>query len=149
MSRYKLAVFDLDGTILNTLDDLYDSVSEALRRSGFPLRTEDEVRMALGRGFQHLIHECVPEGTDPDREAETLSDFEAVYAEHCADKTRPYDGVLDAAAEIRKAGVHTAVLSNKSDEAVQALSDAYFPGIFECLAGEKPGIPRKPEPDAV
>ncbi|MDD5922836.1 MAG: HAD hydrolase-like protein, partial [Eubacteriales bacterium] len=113
MSRYKLAVFDLDGTILNTLDDLYDSVSEALRKAGFPLQTEDEVRMALGRGFQHLIHECVPDGTDPDREAETLSNFEAVYAAHCADKTRPYDGILDAAAEIRKSGVHTAVLSNK------------------------------------
>lgn len=147
--KYRLAIFDLDGTILNTLDDLCDSVNFALYAFSMPLRTLDEVRAFVGNGIMKLIERAVPENT-------SLSTIEAVYETFCehykmnsANKTKPYSGVVELLMQLKENGVKLAVLSNKADFAVSVLCELYFKGLFDYVAGEKQGIPRKPAPDAV
>ena len=133
--RYKAAIFDMDGTILNTLEDLTDSTNYALAHHGFPERTIDEVRRFVGNGIRKLIERAVPAGTDVATIDKVFDTFASYYKEHSAIKTRPYDGIHDAIAKLRAAGVKTAVVSNKADVAVQDLCVDYFPGMFdfECL----------------
>lgn len=146
---YKLAIFDLDGTILNTLEDLADATNYALTQHGYPRRTFEEVRRFVGNGIRKLIERAVPSGTtveDTDRVHET---FTAYYQQHCADKTRPYEGILELLQRLRAAGCLTAVVSNKADAAVQPLCHHYYEGLFDYAVGEREGIRRKPAPDAV
>lgn len=147
--RYRLAVFDLDGTILNTLDDLADSLNFALKSSGFPERSIDEVRNFVGNGIRKLIERGVPKGTDTAMIDRVHSDFTAHYKVHCADKTRPYDGITELLGRLRGAGCLTAVVSNKADYGVQELCARYFPGMFDIAVGERDGIRKKPAPDSV
>lgn len=147
--RYKAAVFDMDGTILNTIEDLTDSTNYALTHHGYPDRTIDEVRRFVGNGIRKLIERAVPEGTATADIDAVFSTFAKYYKEHSAIKTRPYDGIHDAIARLRKAGVFTAVVSNKADFAVQDLCKCYFPGMFDFALGEKTGINKKPAPDMV
>ena len=144
-----LAVFDLDGTLLDTLSDLHASVDRAMTAFGMPEKTREEVRLLLGRGMAHLIHGCVPEGTEAAREAEVLAYFKKDYNAHCFDNTAEYEGISQVVRELREAGIRTAVLSNKADEVVQELILRYFPGLFDDVSGERPGVPRKPAPDAL
>ena len=129
--RYKAAIFDMDGTILNTLEDLTDSTNYALAHHGFPERTIDEVRRFVGNGIRKLIERAVPAGTDVATIDKVFDTFASYYKEHSAIKTRPYDGIHDAIAKLRAAGVKTAVVSNKADFAVQDLCVDYFPGMFD------------------
>lgn len=147
--RYKLAIFDLDGTILNTLDDLADSLNFALKNSGFPERSIDEVRYFVGNGIRKLIERGVPTGTDTDAIDKVHSDFTAHYKVHCSDKTRPYDGITELLESLRRSGCLTAVVSNKADYGVQELCAGYFPGMFDFAVGEREGIRKKPAPDSV
>ena len=147
--RYRLAVFDLDGTILNTLDDLADSLNFALKSSGFPERSIDEVRNFVGNGIRKLIERGVPAGTDTAAIDKVHSDFTAHYKAHCADKTRPYDGITELHCRLRDSGCLTAVVSNKADYGVQELCARYFPGMFDLAVGEREGIRKKPAPDSV
>lgn len=147
--RYKLAVFDLDGTILNTLDDLADSLNFALRSSGFPERSIDEVRNFVGNGIRKLIERGVPAGTDTAAIDKVHSCFTAHYKAHCADKTRPYDGITELLGRLKDSGCLTAVVSNKADYGVQELCARYFPGMFDLAVGEREGIRKKPAPDSV
>lgn len=147
--RYKLAVFDLDGTILNTLDDLADSLNYALKNSGFPERSIDEVRYFVGNGIRKLIERGVPAGTDTAAIDKVHSDFTVHYKAHCSDKTRPYDGITELLDSLRKSGCLTAVVSNKADYGVQELCAGYFPGMFDFAVGEREGIRKKPAPDSV
>lgn len=147
--RYKLAMFDLDGTILNTLEDLTDSVNAVLRKHGFPTHGLDAVRSFVGKGIFTLIQKAVPASTDEETLNAVFEDFKVYYAAHCADKTKPYEGILDLLLELRRAGVFTAVVSNKADFAVKALADRYFGGLFDVAVGEKENVPRKPAPDSV
>ena len=135
--RYKAAIFDMDGTILNTLEDLTDSTNYALAHHGFPERTIDEVRRFVGNGIRKLIERAVPAGTDVATIDKVFDTFASYYKEHSAIKTRPYDGIHDAIAKLRAAGVKTAVVSNKADFAVQDLCVDYFPGMFDFALGEK------------
>lgn len=146
---YKLAIFDLDGTILDTLDDLADSVNHALIQNGLPPRTVPEIREFVGNGIRSLIERSVPSGTGAATTDSVFEEFRSYYKAHSAEKTCPYDGIIDMLNRLRARGVRLAVLSNKADFAVQVLCEKYFPGIFDYAAGEKPNIPRKPEPDAV
>ena len=146
---YPFAVFDMDGTILDTLDDLANSLNYALSQAGFPMRSRMEVRSFLGYGRQALIARGVPEGTSADEIAAVSRSFEAHYALHSADCTRPYPGVLTLLQALRDAGCKTAVVSNKGDEAVRALCRHYFPGLFDAIAGARDGVPKKPAPDLV
>lgn len=146
---YKLAVFDMDGTILDTLEDLKDSVNYALAECGYPQRTYDEVRRFVGNGIRKLIERAVPDGvsvSDIDRVHEVFTGY---YKVHCADKTKAYDGIKPLLEEFRANGIKTAVVSNKADYGVQELCKEYFDGLFDYAVGEREGIRRKPAPDSV
>ena len=145
--KYALVIFDLDGTLLNTLDDLADAANAALAEYGFPPRTTEEIRAFIGNGVSRLIHRAVPEGTDEAVAAAVLARFKAVYTEHVNDKTVPYPGILSLLRELKDRGVRCAVNSNKVDNAVRLLCDAHFDGLLDAVLGERAGIPRKPAPD--
>ena len=145
----RLAVFDLDGTVLDTLDDLADSVNFALKKNGFPQRTRAEIRAFVGNGIKNLIKRSLPDETDGGLIEYVLADFREHYALHCADKTGAYAGITELLEELRAAGIKTAVVSNKTDGAVQSLIKKYFDGLFDYVAGEKENVPRKPAPDSV
>ena len=136
-------LFDLDGTLLNTLEDLADSVNHVLADFGYPGRTLEEVRQFVGNGAGRLIARAVPAGADP---APVLTAFQAYYAAHCQIKTRPYDGIPEALDRLGQK-YPIAIVSNKPDIAVKALCAGLFPGIL--AMGESAGCPRKPAPDMV
>ena len=146
-TKYDLVIFDLDGTILNTLDDLSDACNAALRKNGYPTHARDEVRTFIGSGVANLMRRALPEGVSDETRAKVLTDFKAHYALHAQDKTAPYPGVLEMLRALRGAGVHVAVNSNKFDEAVGGLCQRYFGDLVEFAAGELAGVPRKPAPD--
>ncbi len=147
--KYKLIIFDLDGTVLDTLRDLYTSVNHALEKHGLPLREMEEVRAFVGNGVHKLIERSVPQNTDPEIVEAVYGVFCEYYNEHSADNTRPYDGVLELMNTIKNSGGLLAVVSNKPDAAVKTLCDAYFSDLLECAIGERRGIARKPAPDSV
>ena len=147
--KYQLAIFDLDGTILNTLDDLADSLNHVLSQHGFPQHTADEVRMMVGNGILNLIKRALPNNTEQATVEAVYADFNAYYKLHSADKTKPYNGITDMLEQLKANGVKLAVVSNKADYAVQDLCKKYFGGIFDAVAGEKTGVPKKPAPDSV
>lgn len=149
--KYRLAIFDLDGTVLNTLADLADAVNAALTACDYPARTEEQVRDFIGDGIKKLIERAVPTDTAAEDIARVYAAFVAHYTAHCADKTAPYAGIVDMLRTLRAGGVKTAVLSNKADPATVALCNAYFEGLFDVVMGEREseGIPKKPAPDAV
>lgn len=147
--KYKLAVFDMDGTILNTIDDLEASLNYVLKKSGYPERTHEEVLSFVGDGLRTLIERGVPTGTDSETIDKVLVEFKKYYAVHCTDRTRPYNGVIDLLKNLRGRGCLTAVVSNKADDAVRELCKKYFDGLFDYAVGERSGISRKPAPDSV
>lgn len=147
--KYKLVIFDLDGTILDTLEDLTNAVNFALSESGFPAHTIDEVRMFVGNGIRKLIERAVPKGTREHEIQKVHENFTEFYKVHCADNTCPYEGIEDLLKSLKNAGCLTAVVSNKADYAVQELCRRYFPGLFDSVAGERQGIRKKPAPDTV
>lgn len=147
--KYKLAIFDMDGTILNTLEDLADSLNHILAENGYRERTLKEVRSFVGNGIRKLIEQALPAGTGDAEIQRLFQEFLPYYKEHCADKTKPYPGVTQLICELRAAGCLVAVVSNKEDAAVQKLCVQYFDGLFDAAVGEKPGICRKPAPDSV
>lgn len=147
--RYSLAIFDLDGTILDTLQDLADSLNVILIRHGMPERTVGQVRQFVGNGIRRLIHLAVPDGTPPELEEQCYQDYLPYYQIHCADHTRPYEGITGLLSALRSGGCRIAVVSNKADSAVQSLCEQYFPGAFDYAVGERPGISKKPAPDSV
>jgi phosphoglycolate phosphatase len=142
-------VFDLDGTLLDTLDDLTDAVNFALAACELPTRTREEVRAFIGNGIKTLMVRAVGE-TNADRAEETLRIFKVYYAEHCLDKTKPYDGVKETLAELLKRGKKIAVVSNKADFATKKLCLSLFPEIPVAIGeNESAGVRKKPAPDAV
>lgn len=146
---YKLAVFDMDGTILDTLEDLKDSTNFALEKCGYPTRSYDEVRRFVGNGIRKLIERAVPEGLTVEQIDRVHEVFTEHYKVHCADTTKAYDGIKPLLGKLRASGVKTAVVSNKADYGVQELCKEYFDGLFDYAVGEREGIRRKPAPDAV
>ncbi len=145
--KYAAVIFDLDGTLLDTLKDLTDATNYALASHGLPLHSADEVRSFIGDGISKLIARAVPEGTPQTIQKNVLDAFNLYYKEHCADNTRPYPGILPLLADLRKQGCQTAIVSNKADYAVQELAEQYFPGLLDAACGERPGIACKPAPD--
>ncbi len=147
--QYQLAIFDMDGTILNTLQDLTNSLNAALAKSGYPQHTAEEVRFFVGNGIRKLIERGVPAGTPVEQIDTVHHDFTAHYQVHCADTTQPYDGIPELLQTLRCAGCKTAVVSNKADYAVQELCKQYFDGMFDFAVGEREQILKKPAPDSV
>ena len=134
-------LFDLDGTLLDTLQDLADAVNYALSVHGYPARTVPEIRRFIGYGAASLIAQSVPEGVDSKPVLET---FRTYYQAHSLDKTAPYPGILEALTQVRE-NYPVAIVSNKPDPAVKTLCNQFFPGVF--ALGETPDCPRKPAPD--
>ena len=139
-------LFDLDGTLLNTLEDLLDATNYALAQCGYPKRTLPELRRFVGNGAENQIRMSLPAGASPEEVQRVLKIYKPYYTEHCQVKTRPYDGIWESLA-ILKEKYPIAVVSNKPDAAVKALCGQMFPGIF--ALGEAPDCPRKPAPDMV
>ncbi len=145
----KTIVFDLDGTLLDTLEDLTDSVNEAIGRFGFPERSVEEIRSFVGNGIAKLIERVLPEGTKDPHYEEILKVFREYYALHCKDKTKPYDGILRMLEQLREQGYRMAVVSNKFDAAVKELCALYFGDRILNAVGESEKVRKKPAPDAV
>ena len=145
--KYKLAIFDLDGTILDTLGDLAAAVNHAQRNAGLPVSTPEEVRRFLGKGARYLVSGCCPSAEGELLES-LIADFASYYQDHSMDLTRPYEGMPELVDTLRENGCRSVVLSNKLDPAVKPLTDHYYPGKFDMSYGERPPIPRKPAPDA-
>lgn len=147
MSQYKTAIFDLDGTLLNTLQDLCISTNAALNRFGWMNRTLTEVRRFVGNGTRVLMANAVPGGEQNPLFEQSIEAFKEAYAEHQFDHTKPYDGIPEALAELQKRGVQMAIVSNKVDFAVKDLNKRFFGLAIAC--GDKKGQRRKPAPDVV
>ena len=138
-------LWDMDGTVLDTLEDLWAAVNVSLRRFSLPEVSLDRVRAGLGNGAAHLISVCAP----AERREEVLAFYKPWYDAHCNVKTGPYPGILPLMARLRERGVKQAIISNKPDPAVQELARSYFPGLLETAVGESASVRRKPNPDAV
>lgn len=145
----KAVIFDLDGTLLNTLADLRTAVNLALAAYDLSERSMEEIRRAVGNGIRKLISRSVPEGIDVSLEEAVFERFQTEYKLHCSDETAPYPGVLDLLKRLREEGFLLAVVSNKADFAVQELMKQYFPNLYDEALGETEGIARKPAPDMV
>ena len=147
---YNTFIFDLDGTLLNTLDDLAASVNYALRTHGMPERTLDEVRSFVGNGVRLLMERAIPDGTDNPRFEETFATFRQYYMDHSLDKTRPYEGIPEMIHALKQRGCRLAVVSNKFYAATQELIRHFFPEITVAIGEhEAEGIRKKPAPDTV
>lgn len=144
-------IFDLDGTLLNTLEDLSSSVNHAMEQCHYPTHSIEEVRKMVGNGVRRLIERAVPEGTSADDTERALSIFQEYYLAHNEDKTQPYDGIIPMLKELKQRGYKIAVVSNKFDKATKALCKKYFPGLIDVAIGENEsqGIRKKPHPDMV
>ena len=140
-------IFDLDGTLLDTLDDLAAAINYAVQKQGYPPHSRDAVRSFVGNGAGTAIRRALPLDCDALEHTKTLASFREYYQEHRTDATRPYDGIEKMLADIQARGIRVAVVSNKADENVKALCQAYF-GI-EIAVGDQEGMPRKPAPDGV
>lgn len=144
-----MAVFDLDGTLLNTLEDLADAVNYSLAQFGMPQRTIEEVRNYVGNGIRLLIERSVPNGTDLPVIDNVFECFKKYYQEHCNDNTKAYDGIIDMLKELKQSGIKLAVLSNKAQNAVTKLCDIYFDNLLDITFGAREGIAKKPALDAL
>lgn len=144
-----LYIFDLDGTILDTLEDLATSVNYALEVFDFPPLSKSEISDRTGNGVKRLIEESVPKGTDTKTTLAVLDVFKQHYFYHCADNTKPYDDIRSVVETLRKRGKKCAVVSNKMDSAVQELAKDYFEGLFDVVVGQRDDVRAKPYPDSV
>ncbi len=142
-------IFDLDGTLLDTLEDLYLSVNATMEKMGFPKRTKEEVCSFVGNGVPKLIERSLPDfATEKDFDL-SLDFFKKYYGVHCMDNTCPYEGILTVLSEIKRCGYGVGVVSNKVDFAVRELCDRLFFGLVDVCRGQVDGVPTKPSPESV
>jgi len=147
--NYKAIVWDLDGTLLDTLDDLANSVNYALSACGHPLHTREEIRTYIGNGAVKLIERSIPAGAGEEERDRVLAAFREHYGIHCNDETKPYPGMMELLSDLNGAGIPMGIVSNKPDSAVADLAQVYFQGKIRVSAGARPGYEVKPAPDLV
>lgn len=147
--KYDAVIFDLDGTLLDTLEDLKASVNHGLKKNNMPERTLGEIRCFVGNGVRRLVKLSVPEGTDPEEEEKVFAAFREHYKAHCNDKTDLYPGISKLLAELKTHGFAMAIVSNKLQEGVDALSRQYFQNYLDIAIGAGEDIRKKPAPDSV
>lgn len=146
---YKAVIFDLDGTLLDTLGDLTDSVNEMLGEFSCPERSLEEIRLFVGNGMKNLVERSVPEDFDKSKLTFAYEFFRQSYKKNMRNKTCPYDGILMCLEELQKLGIKTAVTSNKNDDAVKGLCEEYFGNLVTLAVGAREGVPSKPDPTMV
>ena len=147
--KYKVYIFDMDGTILNTLEDLANALNYSLGTNNYPKRTIDEVRWLVGNGIYKLVERGVPTGTEKADIDRVFKTFKEYYSVHCEDKTKPYENIIEIIKKLRAENCHIAVVSNKADYAVQKLCERYFPNLIDIAVGERENVRKKPAPDSV
>lgn len=147
--KWQAAVFDLDGTLINSLADLASSVNRTLSAEGYPPRTLDEVRQFVGNGVRRLVERALPHQVPPEELDRLFELYKQDYQQHLLDETAPYPGIAVLLQTLKQNGMRLAVLSNKPHASVQRICDALFPGTFDLAWGDRPGVPRKPDPTAV
>ncbi len=145
----KLVIFDLDGTLLYTLEDLHASTNFALESEELPTRSLDEVRRFVGNGIRKLIERAVPVGTAPALTDRVFAAFVRHYAANCMNLTCPYPGIPELLMQLKAQGSKLGVVSNKADGPAKALIEHYFPGTFDSVVGERENVRKKPAPDSV
>ncbi|MCQ2591801.1 MAG: HAD-IA family hydrolase [Treponema sp.] len=146
---YKVVIFDLDGTILNTIDDLADSLNYVLSKNGFPVHNVEKVKYFVGNGIPKLIERALPENIDEKTYKKILSEFLDYYKNHSAEKTAPYPGIVNCIEQLKQNGVIVAVNSNKVENTAIDLCNKYYPGIFDFVCGSRENVPVKPDPAGV
>lgn len=147
--KYNTIIWDMDGTLLDTLNDLAGAVNHTLRAHGLPVREKEEVRRLLGNGVRNLMRGAVEGGEKNPRFEDIFADFKAYYVNHCRDTTGPYEGVCEALQRLKGMGVRMAVVSNKLQAGVDELWEAHFRDTIDVAIGEREGVARKPAPDMV
>lgn len=149
MKKIDTVIFDMDGTVLNTLEDLTISVNYTLRHFGMPERSMEEYRRFFGSGIKYALQRAVPEGTADALIEEMLPVFKKHYDKHCLDHTKPYEGVQALMKQLKERGYKLAIVSNKIDSAVKELNEKFFSEYVSAAIGERNGVRRKPAPDTV
>ena len=149
MMNYNTLIFDLDGTLLNSLDDLVDSVNYALGKLNYPLRSKDEICSFIGNGIEKLIELSLPDGTSYDKFAECLFLFKIHYSKNLRNKTRPYDGIMELLKYLKENKYKMAIVSNKFQDGVTELNNYYFSEYIQVAIGKSSTRRKKPYPDTV
>lgn len=149
IKHFDTVIFDLDGTLLDTLGDLTDSVNSALELNGLPAISEGDTRRFIGDGYAKLIERAIPGGWDNPQFSRCLDAFKNHYPRNMMNRTKPYPGIMELLAELQKRGCRMAVVSNKNDTAVKALTKHYFEAYIQTAVGASAEIPRKPDPTSV
>ncbi|HHZ16718.1 MAG TPA: HAD family hydrolase [Peptococcaceae bacterium] len=145
--KYQAVIFDLDGTLLNSLEDLADSTNAVLARRGHPCHASEKYNYFVGDGMMNLLRRALPaDCQDNDYIEQCVLEMKEEYGKRWCEKTRPYPGVMELLPKLREKGLKLAVLSNKPHEFTQVVVEKYFPGQFDLAFGERLGVPRKPDP---
>lgn len=147
--QYDTIIFDLDGTLLNTLEDLRDSLNAILIQNGFPQRSLEEVRRFVGNGVKTLIRLSVPDTCSDEQVEQLLIQFKEHYGRNMQNKTRPYDGIMELLLDLQRFNYKLGIVSNKFDAAVKSLAKTYFGDLIPVAIGETDQVKRKPAPDSV
>lgn len=147
--KYSLAIFDMDGTILNTIDDLTDASNFINTKYGFPTHTVEQFKFFVGNGIPKMIQRSLPTDVSESEYKKILEEYIEYYSKNCAVKTAPYVGLVNCIKKLRSLGITIAVNTNKVEAAAVDLCNKYFPGCFDIISGSRPGIPPKPAPDGI
>ena len=151
MNRYDLVLFDIDGTLLDTADDITNAANFALRSLGYPERTADEVRSFVGNGVRNRVIRCMPESErgKEDKIAKMTDLYRSHYIAHICDNTKPYPGIPELLETLKRKNIRLGVLSNKGDDVSKMLMERYFGDLFDTVYGKRNDYPRKPAPDSL
>ncbi len=147
--RYNTVIFDLDGTLLNTIDDLRDSLNEVLISMGYAPKSLEEVRRFVGNGVKNLVRRSIPEECNDEVVTKVLESFKENYKNNMQNKTRPYNGIMELLLDLYRYNYKIAIVSNKFDAAVKELARTYFGNLVQVAIGETSEIKRKPAPDSI
>ena len=149
MKNIDTVIFDLDGTLLNSLEDLHACFNHAIAHFGYPTRNIEEIKSFVGNGIKKAIERALPYAVENEELNNITNYFRAYYKEHMLELTKPYEGVMELLANLKAKGYKTAIVSNKYDDAVKKLSENYFGNLIDVAVGEGYGVRRKPEIDGV